>query len=309
MSNFLKRLILTLVSVPLMILSVFWPQDNHIIMIVAFLVFIPLLGSYEMSNLMYAKGIGVRRWFLPLVNSLIFIFSYLYMNDFFNVRDFKPSLVLFFAALIALTCYILARDIFKKDLTHSLEKMSTNIFSIIYIGVPSFIAPAVLNFAHKPVDPAPVFYNIEANGTLEGSMVAFFMLTLILSNDIFAYVWGMLLGKGNVIGLTASPKKSWAGYIGAFLSSFAWVFIFWFFLFRHYTEFPWWLFFTFPLLTGFTVPIGDLVESVIKRSANVKDSGKMIMGRGGVLDSIDSLLYNIPIIFIIFQVYFAFTGS
>ena len=68
-------------------------------------------------------------------------------------------------------------------------------------------------------------------------------------------------------------------------------------------------YFLFPVISGFLVPIGDLVESVVKRSVNVKDSGNVIMGRGGVLDSVDTLFYLLPIYFVVLQVYFSFIVS
>ena len=88
MSNFIKRLILTLVSVPLLLLSVFWPQNNHIIMIIFFGLMITFLGSYEFGSLIYKKGINVRRFFLPIINIFIYIFAYFYANNFLNFSPF-----------------------------------------------------------------------------------------------------------------------------------------------------------------------------------------------------------------------------
>jgi len=67
MSNFAKRLILTLISIPLVILFIFWPQDTHIFVVIVFGLVI-ILGSYEINSLIYHKGIKVRRYFLPLIN-------------------------------------------------------------------------------------------------------------------------------------------------------------------------------------------------------------------------------------------------
>ena len=77
------------------------------------------------------------------------------------------------------------------------------------------------------------------------------------------------------------------------------------FLFDRFIKFDIWFYFTLPIFTGFLVPIGDLVESVVKRSANVKDSGNIIAGRGGILDSVDTVLYLLPIYFLLIQLYFA----
>ncbi|HOV14400.1 MAG TPA: hypothetical protein PK771_08965, partial [Spirochaetota bacterium] len=61
MSNFAKRLILTLISIPLVILFIFWPQDTHIFVVIVFGLVI-ILGSYEINSLIYHKGIKVRRY-------------------------------------------------------------------------------------------------------------------------------------------------------------------------------------------------------------------------------------------------------
>jgi len=305
MSNFKTRLILTLVCIPLIIVAIFWPQDTHILALIAFGVLVTIVGSYEINSLIYHKGINVRRIFIPTVNTLIFLFSCFYVNNIFNMQKFKPIWILFVLFILTIISFVYARDIFKKDLSKSFEKMSYTLFGILYIGVPSFIIPFLFNISFDPQNPIPLFYNIESKGTLTGSFFALYFITVIWSNDIFAYVFGMAFGRNNIINLAASPKKSWAGYIGGYLSTFFFVTIF-YFLFDRFLHQPWWLYFIFPFFSGFFVPIGDLVESVFKRSANIKDSGDIIAGRGGILDSVDTILYVLPIYFILIQVYFAF---
>jgi len=308
MSNFLSRLILTLVSIPLLIFLIFYPKDTHIFIILIIGFVVTFLGSYEMAALINKKNIELKRFFLPVINLFIFISAYIYANNLFNVYSFRQYWLIFFAVLVSSVSFIFARDIFKKDLKISFEKMSYTIFGIIYIGVPSFLIPFIFNLDFTPNAPAPIFFNVNSNGTLTGSLLALYMIVIIFSNDIFCYVFGMLFGKNNIIGLTASPKKSRAGYIGGFISTFIFSFIYYFlferifcFLSLHFL-----FYIIIPLAGGFLVPIGDLVESVIKRSSQVKDSGNLIMGRGGVLDSVDSILYFIPIYFVMLQAYFSF---
>ena len=310
MSNFLKRLTLTLVGIPLIFLVIFWPQKSHILAILAFGIVITFFGSYEIGSLIFKKGINVRRFFLPVINLFILSFAYIYANNYFNIQEFKPVWVLFLFLLIAILSFIYARDISKKDLSRSFEKMAYTLLGILYIGVPSFFIPFLFNIETTPTKFDPVFYNVGSTGTLTGSFLVLFMLVNIFSSDIFSYVFGMLFGRTNVINLEASPKKSWAGYIGGYLSNYFWVALFYILFDRVFKliDFPWWFYFTVPLFSGIIIPIGDLVESVIKRSANVKDSGDIMPGRGGILDSVDTILYFIPIYFIYIQIYFAFTS-
>ena len=300
MSNFIKRLLLLIISVPLLFFAIFWPMNSHILIIIIFGVIGTFLGSYEISTLIFRKGINIRRYFLPIINTLIYIFAYFYANNIIKIHEYKQSLVFFFLSLTAIFSFIYARDIIKKDLSGAFEKMAYTVFGILYIGLPSFLVPFILNVKINPQNPTPIFFNIESHGTLTGSFLALFLVINIFSNDIFGYVFGMLLGRSNVINLEASPKKSWAGYIGGYLTTFVWVVIFGF------IHFPILFYFLLPVFGGFLIPVGDLVESVIKRSVNVKDSGNIIMGRGGVLDSIDSILYFTPIFFIYLQIYFSF---
>jgi phosphatidate cytidylyltransferase len=288
-----------------MIFALFVPGDSHILVILVYGVLVTIIGSYEINSLIYHKGIQVKRIFLPVINFTIYLFACLYANNYFDIQKFKPAFPLFLIYVISVISFVYARDILKKDLTKSFEKMSYTLFGLLYIGVPSFIFPFLFNMSLTPEHPVPLFFNIDSKGTLMGSLVALYYITIVWTNDIFAYVFGMAFGRNNVIGLTASPKKSWAGYIGGYTSTFVFVLIY-YFLFNKYLGLPLWLYFSIPVASGFLVPIGDLVESVFKRSANIKDSGDMIMGRGGILDSVDSILYMLPIFFILFQIYFSF---
>lgn len=308
MSNFIKRLILTLISIPFVMFSIFWPQNSHIIIVILFGILITFLGSYEFGTLIFKKGIKVRKYFLPVINSIIYIFAYFYANNLFNIQGFKPALILFFGGLIGVTSFIFARDIFKIDFKESLEKVGATLFGILYIGLPSFFVPFILNVEIAPVKPTPLFFNIESHGTLTGSFLAIFLMLNVFSNDIFSYVFGMAFGRKNIAKLKVSPKKSWAGYIGGFFSTLFWITVFYvlFDIMFEFIDFPWWFYYSIFFISGFLIPIGDLVESVFKRSVSVKDSGNIMLGRGGVLDSVDTVIYYIPIFFVLLQLYFAF---
>jgi phosphatidate cytidylyltransferase len=283
----------------------FFPQDSHILILLVYGVLVTIIGSYEINSLIYHKGLEVKRIFLPVVNCSVYIFACFYALNFQGIQNFKPALPLFGIYVISIISFIYARDILKKDLAKSFEKMSYTLFGLLYIGVPSFFFPFLFNISMNPENPGNLFLNVDTKGTLTGSFLGLYYITIVWTSDIFAYVFGMAFGRSNIIGLAASPKKSWAGYIGGYLSTFVFVFIF-YILFGRYIDLPFWIYFSIPVVSGILVPIGDLVESVFKRSANIKDSGDVIMGRGGILDSVDSILYMMPIFFILLQVYFSF---
>jgi len=120
------------------------------------------------------------------------------------------------------------------------------------------------------------------------------LFLLVFGNDTFAYVFGMWLGKKNRNILAVSPNKSLAGFIGGMLStvliSIAWVMC----IPSLSRMFSWWEAVVIGMSIAIISDVGDLVESAFKRGAKVKDSGTIIMGRGGILDSIDSLLASAP---------------
>lgn len=117
--------------------------------------------------------------------------------------------------------------------------------------------------------------------------------------DSSSWLFGKFLGKGNRGIFVVSPNKSIAGFIGGYLGS---VFI----AIVVYYLFPTMMLSLFQIiiLTLFTTTAaiaGDLVESMLKRACNVKDSGRIIMGRGGILDSMDSLLFAAPVFYVVFK--------
>jgi phosphatidate cytidylyltransferase len=134
-------------------------------------------------------------------------------------------------------------------------------------------------------------------------------LLIVFLNDSSAWAAGMLFGKGNRGIIPASPNKSIAGFVTGIIASVATGLL-------GVTFFPdAFISRVFPppaagallgFCTGFAATVGDLGESVLKRSAGVKDSGVLMPGRGGILDSIDSLSLAAPVFYMAFR--FLFVG-
>lgn len=123
---------------------------------------------------------------------------------------------------------------------------------------------------------------------------------LVWAADIFAYVWGMTLGKHRMAP-AISPKKSWEGAFGAFLTVYALALVAWQTL-PHDIVFTSLVleragFFAGSVLVLILVAIsiaGDLLESALKRQAGVKDSGSLLPGHGGFFDRLDAALAVLP---------------
>ena len=143
-----------------------------------------------------------------------------------------------------------------------------------------------------------------------GAVFLFFLLTF--ANDSAAWLTGNLFGKNNRGLIPASPNKSIAGFLGGFLGSVlialgAANFFPSVFSAGVNTESVSNLFVKAAVLglcTGIFGTLGDLCESAIKRSCGFSDSGKFVLGRGGSLDSIDSIAIAAPVYFVLFNLFF-----
>ncbi|MDQ3266945.1 MAG: phosphatidate cytidylyltransferase [Myxococcota bacterium] len=116
-------------------------------------------------------------------------------------------------------------------------------------------------------------------------------------NDTCAYFAGRALGRHKLY-VEVSPNKTWEGFFGGMVGSTVGLFVIghWFF-----TELTWVDCLILGIGSGILGPVGDLCESMLKRSYGVKDSGKTLPGHGGVLDRIDALQFNAILVFVYLQ--------
>ena len=122
----------------------------------------------------------------------------------------------------------------------------------------------------------------------------FVLFTLIWSSDGFAYFAGRMFGK-HKMAPKISPKKTWEGFAGGVICTL----ILGFFIEQNMPELRGnWI--IIGLLVSVFAPLGDLVESQLKRTFGVKDSGNIIPGHGGVLDRLDSFILCAPVVYLYF---------
>ncbi len=160
-----------------------------------------------------------------------------------------------------------------------LPKVSASIFVLIYPGL--FLA-----------------FLVRLTGMENASYVLLIFLCIMFGIDIFAYVVGVNWGKSSVLHLVISPNKSLVGFLAGFAGSIGIILLFRFLL-------PEVLVMSvaacvlFGAALGVLSAMGDLIESALKRSARMKDSGRIIPGRGGLLDSMDSWLICLPLFYFV----------
>jgi phosphatidate cytidylyltransferase len=118
-------------------------------------------------------------------------------------------------------------------------------------------------------------------------------LIMLWASDTGAYLFGITLGKNRLFE-RHSPKKSWEGFVGGLLCSLLSGYI----ISKYFTELPLvhWLIVSVIIVSSGT--LGDLSESMLKRSLSTKDSGSFLPGHGGLLDRFDGLLLAAPLVFV-----------
>ena len=249
------------------------------IMLAAFLTNKYVFGAVMLLSLVIMMGeflkmtCGKNYWFSQILSILagatLFTLTYLYKGF-----DFPGKLVI----LAFIPVFVLMiNSLYVKDKSR-FDKFSNLYAAILYIAVPW----SVLNFAVFGPEG-------EFNGIL---LLCFF--AIIWATDVGAYLFGITLGQkyGKKLFPSISPKKSWIGFWGGLLAAVAVA------VGLHYLGL-----FVFDLihcicmalLLSVTGVYGDLIESQWKRHYDVKDSGTVIPGHGGLLDRFDSALIAIPI--------------
>jgi len=231
----------------------------------------------EVAAFFRKRGVPVSRLLFPLLSATLPIVAYLEIAG-----VVQPAFSSFW--LITLFILVLIRGVLvkkEKDLADVLQLISSSLLVIIYPGL--FIS-----------------YIVRLSGFENSSIIIIFFLSLPIVNDIMAYLAGMLLGRSARLKLPVSPNKSMVGFVAGFLSSICVALLFNYFfpaLLLGKTSYAVLL----GAVIGLLTIIGDLVESALKRSAGVKDSGKLIPGRGGMLDSVDSWLLSAPVFYYFFE--------
>jgi len=140
--------------------------------------------------------------------------------------------------------------------------------------------------------PFTFFHALGFLGSTFNFHVPMAFLIMLWSNDTGAYLSGRFFGRTKLFE-RHSPKKTWEGFIGGVLIAAVAGYI----LSNFYHELSWDKWVIMAVLIGCFGTLGDLVESMFKRSINIKDSGGILPGHGGLLDRFDGLLLSAPIVY------------
>ncbi|MCK9204014.1 MAG: phosphatidate cytidylyltransferase [Bacteroidales bacterium] len=276
MSNFWARTITGLSMVFILLAAIYF---SGWVFAGIFLIIL-ILGLWEFYGLIASDTCHPQKYYGMAAGIILYILSTLvYLQSpllpgaiwVFFIPFLLPLPLLFLSMII---------EIYRKK-PNPLINVATTIFGFLYIALPFsllniFGGPEVLRFYGLPV-----------------ILVGYFAFTWIY--DTGAYLYGKQFGKHKFFE-RISPKKTWEGTIAGVIITYlaATGFIF---LVRDLPAIDWLALATLVVLFG---THGDLFESLIKRSLNIKDSGKILPGHGGILDRFDTILLSAPFVFLYF---------
>ncbi len=270
-----------LISFPLLLLLafavVFWqPWGGVIFMILALP--ITLAVVWESCNIACRVQLAVHR-FLALFAGVLLLAKYGYGIVFPEQLALLPACmgVLTFVFVVLMLQTLFCRD----------EKKTPAVVS-------AFVTPGVVLFAMLPVIALLGIY------LKYGALIFLSLVLATKASDTGGYIVGMLSNKlmknGNhKIVPSISPKKSWEGTVGAALFSIGTAYLLVHFECIYLTAVETLIFGFLAFLGSFA---GDLTESQLKRAAGIKDSANWIPGMGGILDVLDSFIYNAPLFYL-----------
>ena len=272
MKNLVKRILSGAIYIALIVAAILLLDNSPVMYLLVFPLLI-VLGICEMVTM--AKDYATQSWLVNIIDMLggvgMFVAFYLHYEG-----ETMQSRALW---LLPIATYLLLRTIVqlyrpRQNALHSLER---SFFSLGYVALPVAMLNAIMSI------------------TAPRLLLGVFMFIWLY--DTGAFCVGVLLGKHRLFE-RISPKKSWEGVIGGLAVCIAGAYITHHFFdeFFQVPDLAVWV--GLSLVVAVFATFGDLVDSLIKRTVGVKDSGHILPGHGGILDRIDSLLLVAPAVLI-----------
>src|SRR5437762_4511004 len=241
-----------------------------------------LISLWEFYGMLDHRGLPNFKVTGMVCGAVMLCGSFYYFSHFGLARsyDFETAVLLLFL-LTVITRQMFAR--LRAD--EPLQTMAYTLFGLLYVLW-------LFNFMTKILYVVPR----SPEGAVMGQFYVLYLLAVTKFSDMGAYLTGSVIGRHQMIP-HISPKKTWEGFFGALAFSLLASLGMWKLMPGHLSALSLTHAVVLGLLLGFAAVIGDLAESIIKRSTGVKDSGSFLPGIGGALDLVDSLLFTAPLLF------------
>jgi len=280
---FFRRLSSFAVLWTVVLLALFSPykivSDYFVLAIMMFLAAAGLIEFYgivrKLGHHCYA-GCGVFAGLLLLAATFVYCSGEFHFSAGpSRVNDFESS---FFILFVLGLCI---RQFLSRHTTTGIVAIATTLFGLMYV-------PWLLNFIQKINFFSP---------PVEGHYYLLYFVLVTKLSDCGAYMVGSLFGKHKMIP-RISPGKTWEGFAGAVLVSTASSVLFAWWAGPHLAGMNFGHAVILGVILSLSAVVGDLIESLFKREAGLKDSGHLFPGIGGILDLLDSLLFNAPLMYL-----------
>lgn len=272
MNNFVKRSLTAVVFVALLLGCTFWNQLSFTLLFFT----ITTVGIWEFYSLAEKGNNHPQKITGTFAAVIMYTSTAVVSMDIMDAR--------FLLINIAVVFLIFIIELFSTA-EHPFANIAFTLLGLIYVALPF----SLLNFITS--------YNGAYN-----YQILFGLFFILWSNDTGAYLVGSVIGKHKLFP-RVSPGKTWEGSVGGAVMSYivAYVISEWYTVIN---PFDWMIIATILIVIG---SLGDLVESLFKRSIGVKDSGNILPGHGGILDRFDSLILATPFVFVYLYL-FSFIG-
>ena len=240
-------------------------------------------GMWEFYRFSEKAGYKPMKWLGIFVGITIFAANFA-VSLFFDTEVDGVGAIILMATLpiLVLAMPLMAIcELYRKSAT-PIANIATSILGVLYAALPMsllLIIPLLLG-----------------NGVWNPWIIIFYVF-IIWANDVFAYLFGITLGKHRLFE-RISPKKSWEGFFGGLLGAMAMGYVA-----SIVVEANAIVWIGLALVAAISGVFGDLIESMFKRSIDIKDSGNIIPGHGGWLDRFDALIVSAPFVFIYACIY------
>lgn len=275
MNNFWTRTLTGAVFVSVMIGCIWWSFWS---MAGLFLV-ISVLGLWEFYSLLEKNNSSPQK----ITGIIISVIMGRYFISLLASK-FSTLLSSFFGIFIPVSMLIFFIELFRnKQLPF--QNIGYTFLGLLYVQIPFLLLSSLAINTHFSD-----FTNSHQQLFTPYIILGFFFL--IWANDTFAYLVGISIGKHRLFE-RHSPKKSWEGFIGGIICTQGIAYL----ISIYFTDLAMIHWLVIALIVSVFGTMGDLVESMFKRSLGVKDSGNILPGHGGILDRFDGVLLSSPFIF------------
>jgi phosphatidate cytidylyltransferase len=249
----------------------------------AIMVFLAAAGLAEFYGLVRARRLACFHGCGLFGGVLLMVGTFLHCTGCLGTHDLPPRVNDFETTfLILFVLGLCVRQFVSRSNTAGILAISTTLFGLMYV-------PWLLNFIQK------IHFFPGIGG--DGKFYVLYFIVVTKFSDTGAYAVGSLMGRHKMIP-RISPAKTWEGFGGAIVISTAASLAFAHFLGHRLPGMTLVHAVVLGVVLSSTAVVGDLIESLFKREAGVKDSGRLFPGIGGILDLLDSLLFNAPIMYL-----------